>query len=277
MRRMILLLVPLLIAAEPMPPKAGILFPVPTITPVVVHDPAPDPKTDQSALLEDEFYVISSPEEFWIRCVPMKSPLIDITYQEGPLNIRAKFFDGDGKYETRKFTDTYLVLVNATKGALGAVDLIGIPKGVDTEDKIQQTTLKIGNGPRPPPEPDVDVDPEPDTDTIPAPVGFRVIFKYEKDDLTPEHSIMMGGDPRIVDYLNDRCAKDAEGYSEWRAFDKDIQFKSGASPSIKALWETSNADAQPLPKVVIAVNGKARVFPFPENGKMLELLKKWGG
>jgi hypothetical protein len=149
-------------------------------------------------------------------------------------------------------------LVRGAKAALifiaGAVAGIliagGIPIGPD-------------NGPEPTPTPE--------------PVkSFRVIFVKESGQTLSSEQVAIPGAKEIRDFLNAKTT--AEGNQPgWREYDPQ-QITDSEQPTMKALWEAVKPKLLPAPCLVLEVNGKATVMPFPATvAEAVETLKKAGG
>ena len=143
-----------------------------------------------------------------------------------------------------------------------------VPAG---DDVLAVETVLTVTGAIPPPGP-TPVPPSPPGPT-PAPKGFRVIFVYETSKpLTPAMEQVMFGE-KVRTYLDGR----AKG---WRRWDKDVDAKNEKDADIKALWEAARKEIKPeqVPCVVVAVDGKADIIPFPAGeADALSTLKKYGG
>ena len=278
-----LLLQPVLLFGEDT--VGGIKFPVrPTpivVAPVVPSVVTPDITTDGTpqVLEYGRFYVVESNEKFFLLASP--STIASVTYEEGPLKLRGIFVDGTGDIETRTYASKFIAIVDAKKEATGVAELIAVPSGVPSEDKILRTLVQIGRGPRPPPvvvvpdEPEVDPTPTPPED---VPTGFRVILVYESSDKYPPETNNILFSTKITEYLTKACVQGPNRIPEWRKWDKDVQLTSNESPTIKALWEQSKPKFGTLPQLIIAVNGKAQVVELPPTEQeTLDLLKKFGG
>lgn len=112
----------------------------------------------------DSWFVIEAD----IPCLVLASRngIVSVVAESGPLKLRGKFADGDGKVETRSYTSKSLWIVEPL--VAGEVELLVVPAGAVNEAVVIRRTLVVGGlGPRPPPKPnDIDpviiIDPKPD-------------------------------------------------------------------------------------------------------------------
>lgn len=230
----------------------------PKLPTAVVQEPIPKPPIDPNAIQTisvETFYVVSSEVEFCLLVSPPK--LARVTYLQGPVTLRGKFTDGAGEVETRIYTDKFIAIPDVISGSVGDAELIYIPHEVKSEAAISRRMVKIGYGPRPPPEP---------TPVIVQP-GFRVLFIYEVNAKKTREFENILHSPEITEFLSANCVKDPTGtLPEWRKWDQNIIVNPNESPTIRALWDSVKpliGDAATSPKLVVAVNGDAKVYPFP--------------
>jgi len=250
---------------------AEVRFPIPP-TPVVPQ-PKPDPSTIPK-LTTDLLYIFESDTPL----IALSSPagLVKIVREVGPLRVRGKFIDGNGKTETRTYNAKNIFLVEVL--ASGRVELLAIPEGAKTDVDVQRVTLDVdaGDSPRPPPIPPV---PPPDPPS-PAPIpvaGFRVLIVYESGDLTkmPAAQQAILYSKTLRDYLNVKCVAGPDSKTrEWRIFDKDVD-TSGES----AVWQAvMKRPRSAVPWIVISDGKAGHEGPLPATvDETLALLKKWGG
>ena len=197
MSRLLILLLTLVVASTTWADEAQIRLPMST-TPVV---PA-----SVNELKEDSWFVIEAD----IPCIVLASRngFVSITQEvrktlpdgttEGPLRLRGKFADGNGKVETRTYTAKSIWIIEAL--APGEVELLIVPNGAVDESAVIRRTLVVGGtGPRPPPKPDPIVDPTPKPDPPkpepPTPVAAKVLtlVVIEKAiERTPESAALIG-------------------------------------------------------------------------------------
>jgi hypothetical protein len=248
-------------AVAPMPPPATIKFPelmpdVPGPKPV---DPAAVAK-----LTADVLYVVQSDAPFLLFASP--PDLVTVTKESGPLRVRGKFIDGAGKVETRTLNGKHIAIVEAA--VTGKVELIAVPVGADTESGAIRKTVDVdaGQGPIPPPKPKPD-DPKPPPKP-PEPVkSFRVIWVHESSATIPQAQIATMDAKAVRDYLTANCTKDGN-WPGWRRWDKDTDPKDDF-PTLKEIWgivKPKLADVS-LPCVVIAVNDRIAIEPFPKSAQ----------
>jgi hypothetical protein len=125
-------------------------------------------------------------------------------------------------------------------------------------------------GPAPP-------EPKPPDPKPPEPVkSFRVIFVYETANaLTPAMQRVMFGEA-VRNYLDAKTTAHPQGGKGWRRFDKDVDARNERDPALKALWADARPQVSAVPCVIVAVNDKADIVPFPaDEAAALELFKKY--
>lgn len=132
--------------------------------------PSPANPTDTAYRINpEEALVIESETECFVRSFP--SGKLTVQREAGPITIRSKFYGGNGKFESRKFTAPVVYVLSDPK--VIDVEVVFVPKGVDSDDKIKQLTVGM-TGPRPPPGP---VPPDP----APKPNGDLGLRKASRD------------------------------------------------------------------------------------------------
>jgi len=121
------------------------------------------------------------------------------------------------------------------------------------------------------PTPVVPVDPAPE------PVrSFRVIFVKESGQTLSPAQTPIPGAKAIREYLNAKTTREGN-QPDWREYDPQ-QNTTNEQPTMSALWEAVKPKLQGVPCMVIEVNGKATVMPFPSDvDSALAALKKAGG
>ena len=125
--------------------------------------------------------------------------------------------------------------------------------------------------PDPPPRPD---DPTPPT---PQPVkSFRVIFVKESGSTLPSEQTAISNAKAVRDYLTSKTTLEG-GLAGWREYDPQQNIVN-EQPAMKALWAATKSSVTTIPCVVVEVNGKASVIPYPKNtADALKILKEYGG
>lgn len=267
----------------PTPPPAPaeeIVFP--NIKDIIPQPPPPPPPNPNvvPTIEYGKFYVIESDAQFFLLVSP--KTFVPVSYEDGPIKLRGVFVDGTGKVETRTYKKKFIAIVEPLPEARGEAELIAIPKGVETEDKIKRLTVDLGPVPEPEPEPDPEPTPDPTPPGPVVPVGFRVIIVYEgMSGYSPQIMTTMFSE-KVQNYLDSKCAKDSKGKPEWRRWDKDVEFNSEASPTLKELWTAAQpkigTNVPTVPRVITTVNQKFKVQDLPATEEeFLTLLKKEGG
>lgn len=103
-------------------------------------------------LIPEYLCMIDSDVPLLIFASPPK--LVTITRDEGPLRVRGKFVDGDGKITTRTFKGKYIFTIEAS--GVGRCELIIIPEGAKKEADATRKMIDVDNGEKPPPPEPVD-------------------------------------------------------------------------------------------------------------------------
>lgn len=149
----------------------------------------------------------------------------------------------------------------------GTPDVYTISAHVPSGDDVVFAEMALTIiGPRPPP-----IDPlKPPVDPVKPPVvppqpvtSFRVIFVHESGGTLPLGQTPVSDAKAIRDYLTANTTPDGP-YAGFRKYDRD-QTAAGETPAIKALWEAVQPKLTEIPCIVIEVNGKAEILPYPKN------------
>jgi len=249
---------------QPTPPPQPV---VPDAEPVV--PPSPQEVTELKA---DHWFVVEADVPFFV--LDSREGIVLIGYEEGPLKLKGKFADGSGKNETRTYNSKYLATVEAV--TKGQVELLVVPAGAtDAGVVIRRTLTVMGQAPQPPPGPG----PQPDPDDPPAPgpmTSFRVIFVKESGETLPPGQSAIPGAKAIRDYLTAKTTPEGN-LAGWREYDPQ-QITANEQPTMRALWESVKPQLLAAPCLVIEVNGRATVMPFPADvNACLAKLKEYGG
>lgn len=119
--------------------------------------------------------------------------------------------------------------------------------------------------------------PEPTPTPIPEPVkSFRVIFVKESGQTLSGEQASIPAAKEIRDYLQAKTTAE-DNQPGWREYDPQQQ-TTNEQPTMKALWEAVKPKLIPAPCLVVEVNGKATVMPFPANvAECMATLKKAAG
>ena len=135
----------------------------------------------------------------------------------------------------------------------------------------QRKTIVLGDpAPKPP-------GPKPDDPPAPQPVkSFRVIFVKESGQTLPAEQTAISNAKAIRDYLGSKTTAEG-GLPGYREYDPQ-QNITNEQPTMKALWAAAKSSVTTVPCIVIEVNGKASVIPYPKNtADALKVLKGLGG
>lgn len=152
-------------------------------------------------------------------------------------------------------------------------------------DSGQRMRLACNHGPQPPtpPKPVVpddpiepdQVDPKPPLPPVPV-TSFRVIFVRESGVTLPASQAGVPGAKAVRDYLFAKTTREAN-ITGWREYDPQTDATNEQS-TIRALWEAVKPKITTVPCIVIEVNGKADILPYPANpAEALATLKQYGG
>lgn len=162
----LLLLTPVM-AASDVPP---IRFPEPAVV------PAPNPAAIP-VLGPDQLYVIDSDVELMVGTFP--GDLLSVSKETGPLKIRGRFVDGNGKVQTRTYKGKFIVVIEAA--GTGRATLVVVPVGAKTETDWIIKPVDAAATPAPPvPDPTPGPGPSPKVDKV------WVITVDETGERTPE-------------------------------------------------------------------------------------------
>lgn len=258
--------------------------------PVKVEAPSPVETTESTGedapsppvvteLPADVLYVITREDkDFFI--VQGTLGIVNVTMEQGPIKIRGKFVDGDGKYETRVYNEKCVCIVEAVKK--GVVELIALDSGAANADNEKRAVLNVmGMSPNPPPGPTPPTPPTPEPTPNPIPGDKnRVLIMYESSELSklPASQAVQISSPTLRSYLNRKCLVGVDGVTpEYRIWDKDVDLSNTTQ-----VWRDAMASAKkdPFKLPVLAVsNGKTGwvgTLPTTE-AETLVILKRYLG
>lgn len=241
--------------------------------PLAPSVPSPMPNPEASITLTPELVMVCDSD---IDCVVVCSPKgrLKITPAKGPITVRGKFVDGTGQVEMRTFAGPFVWFIEAAEA--GECELLVLPVGSKESDLLRRRIVSQ-TGPQPPPKPKPD-DPIPDPKPKPPkPVeSFRVIFVWESGTTPTAGQLGVSDSVAVRDYLDRKTTKEG-GHPGWRKYDPQQQL-SGEQPTMTALWNAAKPKITTVPCLIVEVNGKADILPYPANAaESLALLKKYGG
>jgi hypothetical protein len=249
--------------------------------PELVDVPRP-PSPAITKLSSAELYVVDSDVE--LRVIASPEGIVSITEEMGPMKVRA-IFAGNLKPSTRTIKGPFIYSVEAVDTETPQtrrVELL-ITRTDPKVKTIIRRTLDVTSGAVPPlppgPNPPGPTPPGPTPPIPPAPVpvtSFRVIFVAESATTLPL-GLQAVMDAKIVrDYLNANTTKEG-GYNGWRQYDPQSN-AANETPTFKALWAVVKPQVTTVPCVVIVVNEKAVIEPFPATpADAIALFKKYNG
>lgn len=233
----------------------------------------------------ERWYIIDFEEELLVDQISKDDKgAVTITHKKGPITLPSKVAPGrepdadDPDFVTVKGPHVYLVKAKASGDVILEViqpvrkDKEGKPLPF-TRDNITRKTLDVfvGQGPRPPP----DIKPvDPDV-TPPGPVtSFRVIFGFESGSNLTGKQLGAAYSKEVEDYLTKNCTPE-DGRPGFRRYDKDTAV-TNEQPTMKALWNAVKDQITTVPCLIVEVNGKATILPYPaDSADSLATLKKY--
>jgi len=226
----------------------------------------PQPAIGALKLSSDVYYVVESDVPVMILSSP--DGIVSIASETGPIKLRGKFIDGNGKVETRSYRSKFIYTVEPASS--GAVELLIFAVGEPDAAKVKRVQLLVGDiKPIPPPKPIDPVDP-----IKPVVNSFRVIMALESGDTkmtAAQISILYGKE--VEEYLNAKCTG---GKAGWRRRDKDSA--GDADPTMAALWSAVKQNLTTVPAFAVEVNGKVELIPLEATpALMVAKLKTYRG
>lgn len=216
--------------------------------------PAPAPGVPLR-LTPDVLFVIDSDVDVIVLASP--DGLVSVSSEAGPVKVRAKFVEEPGVTRTKTFKGKQVVTVEALAGASGRCEVLVIPVGAKAAGDVIRRAVEVNAAPQPPPAPDPKPKPDPEPVTL-----FRVIFVYETSAaITPAMQQVMFGE-KVRAFLDGKTTPGAGGKG-WRRFDKDVDAANEKDADLKALWKDARPQVTAVPCVIVAVNRRADIVPFP--------------
>lgn len=274
---LLLALAPLSSAADPAPVPE---LPRIVIAPGGKEQPSPAPVAASVKLAGAEFELltlqgaagpitwdISSPDSFG---VPVK--LFELKPKESVVGVRV----GSAVPDRHEAPDGPSVAVFAVNTGRAVLSAWGIAAGKPV--KLATFAIDANVGPRPPPKPPEPDPPEPKPPDPKPPVvtSFRVIWVYESGDTIPANQTAVMDAKAVRDYLNAKTTP-AGGWAGWRQFDPQHE-AANDTPIMKALWQSVKPHITTIPCMVVEVNGKAEIVPFPKTpAEAIATLRSYGG
>ncbi len=206
--------------------NGGVVFPE-----VVVpsdNKPKPAPVVAVPKLAADQLYVVASETPFLLIDSPPGK--VQVTREAGPIRIRGKFLDGNGKVETRTYSAKHIAIIEAV--GVGRVELIAFPEGAKTEKDVIRAQLDADGGAVPNPDeipapkpkpPDVDPNPAPKPQpVIDGPLWIVTVTQSERR--TPTEEALLNDDQfwkgvekaghSVRHYDADEASAKAAGYAD---------------------------------------------------------------
>lgn len=143
-------------------PASAVADPLPIRVPPTGAAPGPVQPFPAAALKLTPETICVIDSDVSVRVLASPSGFVRVVRDTGPLRVRGRFIDGNGRTETRNLQGKFLYFVEPA--ANGRVELLVIPTGEakpDDSDVIRRTIdVQAGEGPQPPP-PDPPNPPEP--------------------------------------------------------------------------------------------------------------------
>lgn len=234
----------------------------------------PTPEPDAAGVIgevrPDEWYIIES--DAALIAITSPAGIASVAADSGPLKIKGKFADSDGRTETRTYSAKHIYTVEAV--AAGKCELILIPVGVTGEAELVRQMLAVV-GPRPPPGPKPD-EPDPPKPPIPAD-GKRVLILYESAEMStyPQSQVNQFTSSTLREYLRTHCSPGpVNGTPEFRIWDKDTDLTN-----VPQVWRDAMALPRgTLPQLIVSngVEGFSGPLPATE-AETLAIVKKYLG
>ena len=231
--------------------------------------PAPEASGNVATVRPDEWYIIESESEL----IAITSPpgIARVVADTGPLKIKGKFADSEGRTETRSYSRQHVYAVEAV--AEGKIELILVPVGVSAEQQVIRQLLNVV-GPRPPPPPPPP--PTPPKPPLPAD-GKRVLIVYESAEMSryPQSQVNQFSSASLREYLVSHCSPGPiNGTPEFRIWDQDVDLTN--APQV---WRDAMALPRgTLPQMIVSngVAGYSGPLPATE-AETLVILRKYLG
>jgi hypothetical protein len=257
MLRSVEMLVAALLLVQPPPAPPPVPTPAIKFIDVNPNQPSPPPPkpvdpTVPATLTSEQMYIpIMSDVPFLLTASP--AGLVTITKEAGPMKVRAKFSDGNGKHETRNITAKYFATVEAVN--TGTVELVATPVGATDETQIVRKTINVtaGQAPQPPPGPKPPVDP-----VVPKASKLKVLIVEETADRPklPSAQLNIMFSKAMRDYLDTVTPLGPDSKThEWRIWDKDSD-TSTETP----FWQSAMKAANGTPWIVVADGATEKVL-----------------
>lgn len=185
---------------------------------------------------------------------------------------------GEAKVKTHRFPPQPKPWSWIEAAADGSATLSVLANGDKGKSPITVSNIKlvIGTEPEPPP---IVIPPKPvDPVTPTVATGLRVFFVTDPAaKITQEQSNIMNS-PKIIAWLNAKCAKDEKGKPSWRMWPKNVTIDTSESKIMVDAWNAAKPKFGTFPLAVLISdqNGKAVDLPATE-AETLKLLETWGG
>ncbi len=146
----------------------------------------------------------------------------------------------------------------------------------DPDKGIFKKRFKVDVGPPTPPDPPGPKPPVP-PGPPPGPVtSFHVILVKESGSTLNADQTAISGAKSVRDYLTAKTTPES-GLAGWREYDPQ-QNVANEKSSLKALWAAAKSSITTVPCLVVEVNGKVSVVPYPKNvTEAMNTLKAYGG
>lgn len=193
-------------------------------------------------------------------------------------------YDEPAGAKTKRYTfpkgATHYVVAGDVGGTVTLTSVVNGVKSTDAPTVAGKLVLTL-TAPMPPPVPP---SPVPPTPVPPAPVpptpvpvtSFRVIYVTESATaLTKTQNAVINAQANVA-YLNSKVTK-TNSWPDWRSYDPQTPAEKDY-PGLAAMWAAAKPAVTTVPCVIIQVNDKVTIEPFPATAAdALTLLKKYGG
>lgn len=224
--------------------------------------------------------LFAAPPAIEIPAVVKAEPLtwVTVSPKTDAVSVLYVGLDGLAAFPSSELKDPRKLIVNPV--VPGKYRFVAVAASNSGEQSSVSFAILVGDAPIPPgpqppgPQPPEPKPPEP---VPPQPVtSYKVIFVYESSKpITPEMQKVMYGSA-VVDYLEAKTTPVPGVARGFRRYDKDVDATNERDPEIKTIWAAVKPKLTTVPCVVIAVNNKATIEPWPATeDAALALFKKY--
>lgn len=247
----------------------------------IVPQPKPAPVLEAeviSSIPSDAWYIIESKTQLYVDDVPEGLITIrefDVT--QITKSFLGKFVDGNGSFAEERTYPTsnefkFIYVIRAQKKGTTGLVLRSVDAPVGTKAVKQMLTV-MGQAPNPPPDPEPD--PEPDPSPDPPPTGIRVLILFEETANREQMNAIYS--PEVMQWMIDNCAKDIDGGSGYRRWDKSSTISAGVAgeqETWRKLWDKVMPITTSSNMVFVSTDTKVHSAPITNTQELLTFLNK---